>query len=113
MVNNLCCDHKCLAKVFKRSKTNTKSTIEKFTTILDKVIPTLENSIIRSSMSNMIEIDAQQYIDVVRFVFLFEFYEIKYSRKRVIVDYVPSTQEIIIVDQTDLQEGQNYLELHH
>ena len=60
----------------------------------------------------MVEIEAQKYQDVMRFVFLFEFYHTGYSRKRVIIDYVPGTGKIIYVDESDVKDGQNYLNFH-
>lgn len=66
----------------------------------------------RSHISNMVEIEAQKYQDVTRFVFLFEFYHTGFSKKRVIIDYVQATGKIIYVDESDVKEEQNYLNFH-
>ena len=60
----------------------------------------------------MIEIQAQKYENVIRFVFLFEFYHTGYTKKRVIIDYVQETHKIIFVDESDVKADQNYLDFH-
>lgn len=60
MVNNLCCDHNCLAKVFKRHTSQKKTeVIESYSKLLKKIVPELQDTVIRGHMSNMVEIEAQ------------------------------------------------------
>ena len=63
-------------------------------------------------MSNLVEIESQDYLDVVRFILLFEFYHGGYERKRVVVDFVKHTYEVIVVDESEVKKGANYLDLH-
>ena len=63
-------------------------------------------------MSNLVEVESQSYDDVVRFVLLFEFYHGGYERRRVVVDFVKATSQIIILDESEVRKGANYLDFH-
>lgn len=58
MVNNLCCDHNCLAQLFKRQKTSSVSTtISANFETLSEIIPYLSNKYIKEGrMYNLVEI---------------------------------------------------------
>lgn len=72
MVNNLCCDHNCLGKIFKRYKSETvKKVVSEHSDILKMVIPMITEKVLKGKMNNLIEIEAQEYHDVYRYVFLF------------------------------------------
>ena len=114
MVNNLCCDHNCLAKIFKRHKSGKKSQVlSSHSEILSKVIPQISTQVIKGHMSNLVEIESHSYDEVERFVLLLQFYrEGGYEKVRVVVDFVKATSQIIIVDESEVRRGANYLNFH-
>lgn len=58
LVNNLCCDHICLAKLFKRHEsTKVSKTINENFQIFNKIIPFVNEHYIKGSLNNLVEIE--------------------------------------------------------
>ena len=117
MVNNLCCDHNCLAKLFKRqeSKSVSEAIYANFET-LSKIIPYLNQKYLKNERAyNLVEIETKDYVDVRRFVFLYELYsQNRVHRWRGVVDITKKgAKELIDVDWSEVPAYENYLDFHH
>jgi len=85
---------------------------------LSVIIPHLAQTYVKDTVSNLVEIDYEEFTDVDRYVFLYEFYEGGFSRRRAVVDFVKrdnqegkkiKKNQIIDVDWRELGDNEEFL----
>ena len=113
LVNNLCCDHACMIKFLKRDQNaNVKAAVSSNFDILSKIIPKLNEKYGVQKGYNLIEIESKEYIDVTRYVLLYEFHAGKLVMHRAVVDYKTIGGDIIILDWSVVIDRTLFLEFH-
>jgi len=82
-----------MARLFsKASSNNLQEQLNQNFDSLSLVIPFINVNYIKGQVNVMIEIETRTYIDVIRFVILYELPSSKHRFRRAIVDYVPKTK---------------------
>ena len=112
LVNNLCCDEICLAKILSTGSgdsiiTGTNATI---TTVLQQILTHMQNGKLQGSLFSLAEVKLVNYLQVDRYFLLYKIissYESDYYLKRAIVDYNPSSKAIVLVDWTLISAGKD------
>lgn len=115
LINNLCCDHNCLAKLFKRHDSKTLSkTINDNYEIFSRIIPLINQKFMKNSLYNLVEIEQKTYKDVVRNIFLYGLTSNReYTYMRVIVDYMISNNDLIVVDFSQVNGPKDWTQFHY
>lgn len=78
----------------------------------NKILPYINEHYIKDSLHNLVEIEERTYIDVVRFVILYEFPSGKFKMRRAVVDYVKETAEIVMVDWANVESVSDFMNFH-
>lgn len=92
LVNNLCCDHNCMAKLLSRSSAaDLSEEVSNNFEYLSIVIPYINVHYLNGTVNVMLEIETQNYIDVIRFVILYQIPSSKWRFRRAIVDFVKNS----------------------
>ena len=113
LVNNLCCDHNCMLKFMKRQQSsNVKKAIGDNFEILSKIIPFMNDKYAQEGAHTLLEIEVRQYLDVTRYVLLYEFFRGKSTMKRAVVDYTVKDNKMIVVDWSTVADRSQFLEFH-
>ncbi len=113
LVNNLCCDHNCLAKLFKRHEsTKVTKTISQNFKIFNRIIPFVNQHYIKNTVHNLVEIEEHGYIHVIRYVILYEFPNGRFKMRRAVVDVLRETEQIVMVDWTQIQSVSELMDFH-
>ena len=112
LVNNLCCDQICLAKILTSGITDniTTGTNTTITTNLQQILTYMQNGKLNGSLFSLSQVKLVNYLQVDRYFLLYKIlssYESDYYLKRAIVDYNPSTRTITLVDWTLISAGKD------
>ena len=102
-----------MIKFLKRDQNaNVKTAISSNFDILSKIIPQLNEKYGLQKGYNLIEIESKEYLDVTRFVLLYEFHAGKFVMHRAVVDYKTIGGDIIILDWSVVIDRTLFLEFH-
>ena len=113
LVNNLCCDHNCMIKFMKHHESKTlKQTFASNFEVLSKIIPYLNQHYVKEGGHTLVEIQVNHYLDVTRFVILYEFLAGHFSMKRAVVDVKHEGGEIIVADWSSISDKSQFFEFH-
>ena len=63
-------------------------------------------------MSNLVEIEVQEYQDCHRFGFLFEYYSGDSYRNSIVADCLKETHEVILIDDHRMGSDEKFLNFH-
>ena len=102
-----------MLKFMKRQQSsNVKKAIGDNFEILSKIIPFMNDKYAQEGAHTLLEIEVRQYLDVTRYVLLYEFFRGKSTMKRAVVDYTVKDNKMIVVDWSTVADRSQFLEFH-
>ena len=90
------------------SKTLKQTYLTHFDT-LSKIIPFLTQNYVKETYHSLVEIEVREYLDIIRYVFLYEFHSAGFEMRRAIVDYSRQGDNMIVVDWSELTDKEKFL----
>lgn len=101
LVNNLCCDANCLAKILAVHSNTLPKAPSDHAQVLSKILPVVEQGPLQGSHFKLANIQSHRFISITRYYLLYEItvsYNEEYISKRAIVDYNTDNQSVLLID---------------